>query len=131
MVIKIFFKTKYIKQIMSCISSLELIQIICILWERNSVLTSLYLIIFTSHHSNKYNILFLCARNVAFASSAKNSYAGSSFPGIVDTLFEIEKLTGKELTDRWEDVKKQFAILTFRIQLAAAILQDMSSFQFF
>ena len=65
-----------------------------------------------------------------FAPSAHNNYAGSSFPGIVDTLFEINKLSGEEFTQRLEEVKKQMSIVTFHIQAAAAVLQDYDSFQF-
>ena len=69
-------------------------------------------------------------RNVIFAPSAHDSYAGSSFPGLVDTLFEIHKLTGEDFTERLEEVKKQFSIVTFHIQSAAALLQEYDNFQY-
>ena len=69
-------------------------------------------------------------RNVIFAPSAHNSYAGASFPGVVDTLFEIHKLTGEDFAKRLEEVKQQLSIVTFHIQSAAALLQDYDNFQY-
>ena len=63
-----------------------------------------------------------------YAPSAHDSYAGSSFPGLVDTMFEIEKLTGDEEDARWEEVAKQLSIITFFIENAAASLQPPTLF---
>ena len=63
-----------------------------------------------------------------FAPSAHNSYAGSSFPGLVDTMFEIEKLTGDEKDAQWKEVAQQLAIVTFFIENAAASLKNPTMF---
>ena len=68
-------------------------------------------------------------RNVIFAPSAHNSYAGASFPGLVDTLFEIEKTTGEEKDKRWKDVALQLSAVTFFIENAASSLQPPVDFQ--
>ena len=62
------------------------------------------------------------------APSQHDDYAGSTFPGIVDALFEIEKLTGAEETERWELVKKQLSVVTyFFLHAAANFLQDFDT----
>merc|ERR550532_1291540 len=68
------------------------------------------------------------ARNVVFAPSDHDSYAGSNFPGLVDTLFQIEKLTGAEEEEKWQEVAKQLSIITFFIDNAAAALQLPTNF---
>ena len=64
-----------------------------------------------------------------FAPSAHNSYAGSSFPGLVDTMFEIEKETGEEKQRRWDEVALQLSVVTFFINNAASSLQEPIDFQ--
>ena len=79
---------------------------------------------------DKTLLLCLCSRNVLFAPSKYNNYAGSSFPGVVDTLFEAEQVAGDmdALTEKLEPVKKQISIVTFCIEAAAALLNDYDKF---
>ncbi|CAC5360684.1 NAALAD [Mytilus coruscus] len=66
------------------------------------------------------------ARHVLFAESSVNSYAGSSFPGLVDALFEIEKDPNQ--TQRWNVVKKHFSVILFTIESAASTLREVTKF---
>ncbi|ELU09884.1 hypothetical protein CAPTEDRAFT_160163 [Capitella teleta] len=67
-------------------------------------------------------------RNVVFAPSKHNSYAGSSFPGITDAMFEIEKKSGVEKQEQWRLVHKQLATVTFFIETAAASLHPATDY---
>ena len=60
-------------------------------------------------------------RNVVFAPSLRNQYAGSSFPGLTDALFEISRDPDQEA--RWHEVSKQLAVVTYFIDTAAVSLQ--------
>ena len=71
---------------------------------------------------NKNIITVIYFRHVVFAPSAHNAYAGASFPGIVDAMFDIEKATAEESGPRWRLVHKQLAVVTFFIETAAASL---------
>ena len=55
-------------------------------------------------------------RHVLFAPHQYNLYAGASFPGITDTLFNIEQ------TGRWEEVKRQISIAAQAILSAVDVL---------
>ena len=55
-----------------------------------------------------------------FAPSQFDSYVDNSFPGIVDTMYEIDH--GK---DQWEQLKQQVFIATYFIQSAATTLEDV------
>ncbi|CAH1262395.1 NAALAD2 [Branchiostoma lanceolatum] len=59
-------------------------------------------------------------RHVAFAPSSVNTYAGQSFPGLADALFDIDNAADQAA--RWEVVKKQLAVTTFTVQSAANTL---------
>ncbi|XP_075707568.1 N-acetylated-alpha-linked acidic dipeptidase 2-like [Rhinoderma darwinii] len=61
-------------------------------------------------------------RHVIFAPSSNNKYAGESFPGIYDALFDIEN---KDQSAAWEEVKRQIAIATFTVQAAAETLKEV------
>lgn len=67
---------------------------------------------------------------MVFAPSAHDSYSGSSFPGIVDSLFEIEKVSGDTAKERWNEVAKQLSVVTFYIQSAAITLNEWTDFNF-
>ena len=54
-----------------------------------------------------------------FAPSNTNSYAGSSFPGIVDLIYEIENDPKVDPKAKWEEVKKHLAAVVFAIHSAA------------
>ncbi|XP_046552048.1 N-acetylated-alpha-linked acidic dipeptidase 2-like [Haliotis rubra] len=65
-------------------------------------------------------------RHILFAPSSVNSYAGSSFPGLTDLLFEIDK--SEDPAKQWERVKQHFSVILFTIQSAAATLRDPAHF---
>ena len=60
-------------------------------------------------------------KHVMFAPSAFDSYSDNSFPGIVDTMSEIEN----DGVDKWEQLKQQVSIATYTIQSAANTLSDI------
>ncbi|XP_029458155.1 putative N-acetylated-alpha-linked acidic dipeptidase isoform X1 [Rhinatrema bivittatum] len=60
-------------------------------------------------------------RHIIFAPSSHNKYAGESFPGIYDALFDIENKADQKKA--WEEVKRQISIATFTVQAAAETLQ--------
>ncbi|CAL9683855.1 unnamed protein product [Knipowitschia caucasica] len=59
-------------------------------------------------------------RHVIFAPSRHNKYAGESFPGIYDALFDIENAADPEKS--WDEVKRQISIATFTVHAAAMTL---------
>lgn len=61
-------------------------------------------------------------RHVIFAPSKYDSYSDNDFPGIVDTMFEIES---NKAVDKWDQLKQQVSIATFTIQSAANTLDDV------
>lgn len=64
--------------------------------------------------------LFLFTRHIMFAPSQFDAYVDNSFPGIVDTMVEIEKGL-----DKWDQLKQQVYITTYTIQSAASSLGDV------
>ncbi|XP_007439861.1 N-acetylated-alpha-linked acidic dipeptidase 2-like, partial [Python bivittatus] len=60
-------------------------------------------------------------RHIIFAPSSHNKYAGMSFPGIYDALFDIDRKTDPHKA--WEEVKRQISIAAFTVQAAAGILE--------
>ncbi|XP_067680231.1 N-acetylated-alpha-linked acidic dipeptidase 2-like [Haliotis asinina] len=65
-------------------------------------------------------------KHLLLAESSTDSYAGSSFPGLVDLLFEIEK--DPDVEARWERVKRHFSVIVFTIDSAASTLRDVIRF---
>lgn len=61
-------------------------------------------------------------KHVMFAPSLYDSYSDNSFPGIVDTMNEIEN---QNATAKWEVLKQQVSIATFIIQSAANTLKEV------
>ena len=61
-----------------------------------------------------------------FADSSVNVYAGSSFPGLVDSLFEID--SDPDPPARWEVVKHHFSVIVFTIQSAESTLRHVTHF---
>uniref|UniRef100_A0A3P9GWQ0 Glutamate carboxypeptidase 2 n=1 Tax=Oryzias latipes TaxID=8090 RepID=A0A3P9GWQ0_ORYLA len=59
-------------------------------------------------------------RHVIFAPSSHNKYAGESFPGIYDALFEIQNSADPEKA--WQEVKRQISIGAFTVHAAAMTL---------
>ncbi|KAB0406550.1 hypothetical protein E2I00_016133, partial [Balaenoptera physalus] len=62
-------------------------------------------------------------RHIIFAPSSHNKYAGQSFPGIFDALFDIENKA--DLRSAWKEVKKHISIAAFTIQAAAGTLKEV------
>ncbi|CAJ0918035.1 unnamed protein product [Ranitomeya imitator] len=62
-------------------------------------------------------------KHIIFAPSSHNKYAGESFPGIYDALFDIENKDDQRAA--WEEVKRQIAIATFTVQAAAETLKEV------
>ncbi|KGL82026.1 N-acetylated-alpha-linked acidic dipeptidase 2 [Tinamus guttatus] len=63
-------------------------------------------------------------RHVIFAPSSHNKYAGESFPGIYDALFDIESKADQH--GAWEEVKRQISIAAFTVQAAAETLKEVA-----
>lgn len=70
--------------------------------------------------------VFSLLRHVLFAESSVNTYAGSSFPGLADGMFEIE--SSPDESSRWEIVKKHFTVILYTIESAASTLRDVHKF---
>ena len=66
------------------------------------------------------------SRHMLFAESSVNAYAGSSFPGLVDLLFEIN--ADPDPSSRWEEVKHHFSVIVFTIQSAESTLRHVTKF---
>ncbi|GFO21487.1 N-acetylated-alpha-linked acidic dipeptidase 2 [Plakobranchus ocellatus] len=65
-------------------------------------------------------------KHILFAENANDAYAASSFPGLVDLLFQIEQDPAS--ADRWERVKRHFSAILHTIQSAGATLRDTTMF---
>jgi len=66
----------------------------------------------------------LTCRHVVFAPSIHNSYAGATFPSVVDSLVEV---SSEDSEAAWRNVEKQLSVVTFLIDAAAASLVTPSS----
>ncbi|NXC73096.1 FOLH1 carboxypeptidase, partial [Anhinga anhinga] len=62
-------------------------------------------------------------RHVIFAPSSHNKYAGESFPGIYDAMFDIKNKADQR--EAWEEVKRQISIAAFTVQAAAETLKEV------
>uniref|UniRef100_A0A452RCM7 Glutamate carboxypeptidase 2 n=1 Tax=Ursus americanus TaxID=9643 RepID=A0A452RCM7_URSAM len=62
-------------------------------------------------------------RHIIFAPSSHNKYAGESFPGIYDAMFDIENK--EDSRSAWTEVKKHISIAAFTIQAAAGTLTEV------
>ncbi|XP_014405787.1 PREDICTED: putative N-acetylated-alpha-linked acidic dipeptidase isoform X3 [Myotis brandtii] len=63
-------------------------------------------------------------RHVIFAPSSHNKYAGESFPGIYDALFDIESKV--DPSKAWGEVKRQISVAAFTVQAAAGTLREVA-----
>ncbi|KAF7699744.1 N-acetylated-alpha-linked acidic dipeptidase 2 [Silurus meridionalis] len=63
-------------------------------------------------------------RHVVFAPSSHNKYAGESFPGIYDALFDIEN--SAEPQTAWSEVKRQISVAAFTVNAAADTLRPVA-----
>ncbi|XP_024133621.1 N-acetylated-alpha-linked acidic dipeptidase 2 isoform X1 [Oryzias melastigma] len=59
-------------------------------------------------------------RHVIFAPSSHNKYAGESFPGIYDALFDIQNSPNPKKA--WQEVKRQISVAAFTVHAAAMTL---------
>ncbi|KAM8817927.1 N-acetylated-alpha-linked acidic dipeptidase 2 isoform 2-T2 [Rhynchonycteris naso] len=62
-------------------------------------------------------------RHIIFAPSRHNKYAGESFPGIYDAMFDIENKA--DPCSAWREVKKHISVAAFTIQAAAGTLKEV------
>lgn len=67
--------------------------------------------------------LFFSIRHIIFAPSSHNKYAGESFPGIYDAMFDIENKEDRQ--SAWTEVKKHISTAAFIIQAAAGTLKEV------
>lgn len=67
-------------------------------------------------------------KHLLFASSTFDSYAGATFPGLVDLMYGIEDLEGDAKIEQWEKVKKHLATIIFCIDSATFGLKPWTSF---
>ncbi|KAK6181051.1 hypothetical protein SNE40_008990 [Patella caerulea] len=67
-------------------------------------------------------------KHMIMAESSTDSYSGSSFPGLVDLLFEIDKAT--DTNARWDQIRQHFSVILFTIQSAASTLRDVTLFHY-
>lgn len=65
-------------------------------------------------------------RHVLFAPSQHDAYAGATFPGLVDLMFDIEG--APDAMERWEGVKRHLAALIFCVKSAATVLAPVTQF---
>ncbi|XP_037347950.1 N-acetylated-alpha-linked acidic dipeptidase 2 isoform X2 [Talpa occidentalis] len=61
-------------------------------------------------------------KHVISAPSSHNKYAGESFPGIYDALFDIERKADPRAA--WKEVKRHIAVAAFTVQAAAGTLAE-------
>ncbi|XP_033635312.1 putative N-acetylated-alpha-linked acidic dipeptidase [Asterias rubens] len=62
-------------------------------------------------------------RHIVFAPSSRDAYSNDKFPGIVDTMFDIDKNPDPE---KWNHVKKQLSVAIFTIKSAASVLLEVA-----
>ncbi|XP_078512359.1 N-acetylated-alpha-linked acidic dipeptidase 2-like [Lissotriton helveticus] len=63
-------------------------------------------------------------RHIIFAPSSQNKYAGQSFPGIYDAMFDIENKADQ--SKAWEEVRQQISVAAFTVQAAAGTLEEVA-----
>ncbi|CAH6777002.1 glutamate carboxypeptidase 2 [Phodopus roborovskii] len=63
-------------------------------------------------------------RHIIYAPSSHNKYAGESFPGIYDALFDIDSKV--DPSKAWKEVKRQISIAAFTVQAAAETLREVA-----
>ena len=64
---------------------------------------------------------------MVIAPTEYNSYAGSTFPSLVDSLFELQQ-SSDDSGAALRNVEKQLATVTLRVDTAAASLAPPSDF---
>jgi len=73
--------------------------------------------------------------HLLFTESSVDSYAGSSFPGLSDTLTLIAQAERKadsgsqaRVAELWEVARKHFSVLLYVIQSAQSVIRDVADF---
>lgn len=87
-------------------------------WQQESIIK------FLIYRYFKTNILFFLSfhfRHLVFAPSTYDAYAGATFPGLVDLMYEIDLAEDSE--ERWEEVRKHLATIIFAINSANTVLK--------
>jgi hypothetical protein len=67
-------------------------------------------------------------KHVLYAPSSFDSYAGTTFPGLVDLMWHIDRLTGQESTDQWNRVRRHLATIIYTIESATSVLRPVTDF---
>uniref|UniRef100_UPI00398F850C N-acetylated-alpha-linked acidic dipeptidase 2 n=1 Tax=Pristiophorus japonicus TaxID=55135 RepID=UPI00398F850C len=62
-------------------------------------------------------------RHIIYAPSTHNKYAGESFPGIYDALFDIANAPDQRKA--WQEVKEQIAVASFTVHASAGTLEEV------
>jgi len=74
------------------------------------------------------SIRWLLTRHVLFAPSAFNTYSSSSFPGLVDLMWGIDRLSPSERLGRWQQVRRHLATVIYTVQSASSVLRPPHRF---
>lgn len=69
--------------------------------------------------------VFFSNRHLIYAPSTHDTYAGATFPGLVDLMYGIEE--AEDADERWNEVKKHFAALIFVIESATSVLSPVDA----
>lgn len=92
----------------------------------DDIIKNTFIFINLLHIIRHRHVFMSVCRHVLFAESSVNAYAGSSFPGLIDSTFEITGSPNE--SERWEIVKKHYSAIIFAIQSATSSLRDVTKF---
>jgi len=67
-------------------------------------------------------------KHLLFAPSSFNTYAGDTFPGLVDLMWQIEERTGDDEQRQWERVKHHLSVLIYAVNSATNVLKPVTLF---
>jgi len=67
-------------------------------------------------------------KHILFAPSAFDSYAGDTFPGLIDLMWEIEARQGDDQLKQWELVKQHLASLIYCVNSATSTMKPVTAF---
>jgi hypothetical protein len=65
-------------------------------------------------------------RHIIYAPSMFNAYAGASFPGLTDLMYQIDKQPNQ--AEQWERVKQHYATIIYCIDSATAVVRPVTTF---
>jgi len=83
---------------------------------------NVFLLLYVAYAINGQGFFFI-NRHIIYAPSSHNKYAGESFPGIYDALFDINNKV--DTSKAWREVKRQISIAAFTVQAAAETLREV------